>query len=191
MSFREFVFKWRGGLLTPITLWLVWVARPTLSSLWVGLFLSFLGEAIRLWAIGFTGEPTRRQELDAPALITAGPYSLVRNPLYLGNLLNGIAVAAAASGGLSLFQQTLVGAVSGCSLAVVYGSIVPLEEEFLEEQFGDEYCRYRMQVPAILPRSFRVQRGRGSFSLSTALAYERMTLIWLCLIWTVLFLKVS
>ncbi len=191
MSFREFVFKWRGGLLTPVTLWLVWMAQPTISSLFVGACLTLLGEGVRLWAIGYTGEPTRGQELDAPALITGGPYSLVRNPLYLGNLLNGVAVAAAGSGGLAPAQQILVGAVSGCSLALVYGSIVPLEEEFLEEQFGNEYRSYRERVPAILPRSFAVKEGRGSFSLSTALAFERVTLMWLVLIWTALFLKVT
>ena len=191
MTFREFVFKWRGGLLAPVTLWLVWMARPTVSSLFVGASLSLMGEGIRLWAIGYAGEPTRGQELDAPSLVTGGPYSLVRNPLYLGNLLNGVAVAAAASGGLGPFQQVLVGAVSGCSLALVYGSIVPLEEEFLEEQFGDEYRSYRQRVPAILPRSFWVREGRGSFSMTTALTFERATLMWLVLIWTVLFLKVT
>lgn len=192
---RQFLFKWRGAILTPITLAMLLLARPTVASLMLGALLVVLGEGVRLWAIGYAGEPTRKQELDAPVLITSGPYSLVRNPLYFGNICNGMALALAACGGyrggdLPWMFWTLP-LVAVCSLAAVYGSIVALEEEFLEEQFGEEYRRYRAEVPALLPRRLKARAGVGSFCLSRALTFEKSTLMWLVLIWATLYWKTS
>ncbi len=167
------------------------VARPSTGSLMAGMLMAVAGESIRLWAIGFAGEPTRKQDLDAPVLITSGPYSLTRNPLYLGNLLNGMAVAVAAVGNHSAANGLLLVAVVACGLGFVYGSIIPLEEQFLEEQFGQLYRDYKAEVAALIPSNLALRPGQGSFRLRRALTYERSSLMWWTLIWGFLSFQVG
>lgn len=175
------------------------LSRPSLESLVTGLVISCCGEAIRLWALGYTGEHTRSQSLAAPALVTSGPYGLVRNPLYLGNFLNSLGVATAACGKLPLLQVAFVVFLMVVSTAVVYGACISVEEEFLSERFGEEYQRYRASVPALLPSPWHVfrfvfgldknvegestgLRAQGAFSL-VLLRFERATLMWLVIVW--------
>lgn len=194
-ALRQFLFKWRGGLVAPVALFFLHQAQPTALSLIAGLILACLGEGVRLWAIGYTGEPTRSQELDAPSLITTGPYGLVRNPLYLGNLLNGMAVATAAIGGKDPATAALLWLGAAGFLGFVYSNIIVLEQEFLLQEFGDSYSLYCRSVPALIPLGLKVrtheQIRQGDFSLSRALTFERMTLIWQVLIWLILVWKAN
>ncbi|MEW6280708.1 MAG: isoprenylcysteine carboxylmethyltransferase family protein, partial [Candidatus Eremiobacterota bacterium] len=160
---REFLFRWRGTLIFPIVIVVLWIARPSPGFLMLGALLSLLGESLRLWALGYTGLPTRRQYLDAPVLVTAGPYAHVRNPLYVGNLLNGMAVAVAASGGFPLPSQVLLLGTCLSILLFVYGMIIPLEEGYLAEQHGECYRDYCRKVPAIMPRLTAAPGGQGDF----------------------------
>lgn len=178
-------------MIAPLTLVVVYLARPTVESLFLGALVTLTGEAIRLWSIGYTGEPTRSQDLEAPALVTSGPYSVVRNPLYLGNVLNGMAVAVAACGGYPPAEAAGLVTFVACGLGLVYGSIIPLEEEFLEERFGERYREYCRQVAALVPRRLGSRAGEGSFSLQTALRFEKTSLMWLVVIWTILCLKLG
>lgn len=190
---RAFLFKWRGGLVAPVALAFLVLAEPTVLSLSAGFLMACLGESIRLWAIGYTGEPTRSQELDAPVLVTTGPYGLVRNPLYLGNLLNGMAVATAAVGGLAAPRAALLWVGAALFLLWVYHNIIVLEQEFLAQQFGEDYALYCRSVPALLPVSWRPRTHaalrQGDFCLARAFRFERMTLVWQLLIWIVLTVK--
>ena len=79
------------------------------------------------------------------ALITTGPYSICRNPLYIGTFF--LAVGA----GLC-FENLLM-------LALVIGTIVPahlivtrMEETHLEQIFTDEYREYKQKTPRYWPR---------------------------------------
>ena len=40
---RQFLFKWRGGLVAPVALVFIYVAQPTIQSLMAGAILAFLG----------------------------------------------------------------------------------------------------------------------------------------------------
>lgn len=192
-ALRAFLFKWRGGLVAPVALGFLLLAKPTGASLLAGLAVACLGEGIRLWAIGYTGEPTRSQELDVPALCTTGPYGLVRNPLYLGNLLNGMAVATAAVGGLPAARAAGLWMAAALFLLFVYHNIIVLEQEFLHQQFGADYEQYCRDVPSLIPSGLRQRSAaeirRGDFSLPRALQFERMTLVWQALIWAILLVK--
>src|SRR6202044_1293304 len=94
-----FVFARRGELLAVPAVVLALLGRPSAFSIAVGLPLAFVGEAIRAWAVGYSGVTTRGDAVTAPALVTAGPYAYLRNPLYAGNFITALGFAIAFTGG--------------------------------------------------------------------------------------------
>ena len=200
-----FIFKWRGLIMAIITTIILFAARPTLVSCCWGIALVVVGELLRSWALGWTGEHTRSQELKASFLVTGGPYKYIRNPLYLGNILNGCGVMLAACGELSLLGCLLVWLLGSISLYVVYASCIISEEAFLAVRFGEIFFNYRAQTPTILPRlrtipeflkSFCCPNSRpegcssesGLFSWQ-ALKFEYSTWGWLVVVWLFLFFR--
>ena len=78
-------------------------------------------------------------------LITQGPYSLVRNPIYLG--MFGLMVAT----GLAYSSwRALVAAI----LVFLVGNRIRIraEEKLLREAFGAQFDNYARRVPAFFPR---------------------------------------
>ncbi len=181
---RSLLFRFRGLLLALPAVGVLVAARPTPTSLAAGFVLSLLGEALRLWAIGYAGESTRAQELRAPVLVTAGPYSLVRNPLYVGNLFTIAGVAWAAFGSWS----PLAAALAVILAFVAYVAVISLEEDFLRHSFGAEFDAYRQAVPALVPRRLRPRPGQGRFSLG-GWKYETSSLLWLAVVWGALLVR--
>lgn len=179
---KAFLFRWRGAILAPVTLLLLILSRPTTESFLAGLALSLAGEGLRLWALGYTGKHTRSQDLEAPRLVTAGPYSLVRNPLYLGNLLNAAGATVAAAGAHGPREGMLLFLGVAATLAAVYGACIAVEEEFLASRFGEAYQGYRSRVPTLVPRRFRLAPGHGSFRIPDW-QFEASTLAWLAVVW--------
>lgn len=180
---QQFIFKWRGAIMTPFALLMIWFAKPTILSVALGLILAVMGEGIRIWALGYAGEHTRRQELEAPELITAGPYSLVRNPLYCGNILNAMGVTVAACGAYDPSTQLMMLMSGILVLYLVYGNIVELEEAFLREKFGQAYVDYCENVSALFPTRLKFIPGNGTFCIKTASQFETATLLWWSAIW--------
>ncbi|MFZ1918492.1 MAG: isoprenylcysteine carboxylmethyltransferase family protein [Terriglobales bacterium] len=78
-------------------------------------------------------------------LITAGPYGVVRNPIYLG--MFGLLVAT----GLALSQPW---AMLAAIVAFLVGNRIRIraEERLLRESFGPQFEDYARRVPAFLPR---------------------------------------
>ena len=145
---RDFIFKYRGWLFIPAALVMLYLAKPTLISLIIGLGISFLvGEGIRVWAVGFTGVTTRDDKVVAPMLITAGPYSHLRNPLYLGNLLSWLGFAVASAGATPIWATAVIFASVVISYAIIYGAIIPHEEAYLSKTFGEPFDEYVKKVP--------------------------------------------
>ncbi len=130
-----------------------WFARPTPEALLAGGALTALGLVVRAWAAG-TIQKDRH-------LTTSGPYAYLRHPLYLGNFLIGLGVAAA--GGHWIWPVLF-----GLFYAVVYRRTLIYEDRVLEAQFGEAYRRYRSAVPGLVPRltAYQPQETRG-FSWAT------------------------
>jgi len=106
-------------------------APPSKWLIASGIGLTLTGEAIRLWAVHHIGAISRTRSDRLGPLIAAGPFAVVRNPLYLGNiaLWAGFAMAARL---LWLVPVIVV------LLAVEYHAIVRWEEQVLEARYGDE-----------------------------------------------------
>jgi protein-S-isoprenylcysteine O-methyltransferase Ste14 len=187
--FESFVFARRGTLLAIPAAALAVLGRPSAFSIAVGLPLAFAGEAIRAWAVGYSGVTTRSNAVEAPALVTAGPYAYVRNPLYLGNFVTAAGFAIAFTGGNAPPARMLI--VSG-SLAVmlgVYSVIVPHEEAFLRAAFGVAFDAYAARVPRVFPAFEPAGDQSGSYDPSVIGRAESRTFVTLGAMLAVLALK--
>jgi len=146
------LFRQRSWLPVPIALILLLVRwgmlrHPILPI--AGPFLVLAGEALRWWAVGQIGVISRTRSTRLGPLITTGPFTLCRNPLYVGNLLiwAGFTVW---SGLLWMLPITL-----GIFI-VYYRSIIEWEEALLSERFGGAYTEYVAVTPRWWPRLDRL-----------------------------------
>ncbi len=149
---QAFVFANRGLLLAAPAAALAAFGKPSAFSVAVGLPTAFAGELLRCWAVGYSGETTRDERVTAAKLVTSGPYAYVRNPLYLGNFLTALGFTVAFTGKNSLGTKCALAACALGSMAALYATIIPHEEEYLRERFGEEFDRYCERVPRILPQ---------------------------------------
>lgn len=111
--------------------------------------LAMTGVLIRAIAGGYaakgtSGGNTRRGQR-ASELNTTGLYSLVRNPLYLGNLVLSAGVL------LTIRSWELL-AIFCLTFLLYYERIIAAEEAFLEEKFGDPYREWARSTPCLRPR---------------------------------------
>lgn len=81
-------------------------------------------------------------------LIVAGPYRIVRHPIYsgMGGML--IATGVALSHPLAIIIALIVFAIGTFNR-------IRAEERLLTEQFGSAYAAYAAKVPALIPRPWR------------------------------------
>jgi protein-S-isoprenylcysteine O-methyltransferase Ste14 len=77
-------------------------------------------------------------------LATAGPYSVVRNPLYLGNFVGVVGF------GFAVERPYLAGAFA-LAFVLLYPAVVRKEEARLAEIFSDRFREYCARVPRWLP----------------------------------------
>ena len=151
-------FKWRSYTPIPLLVAMLFLARPTMASIVIGLIIAVAGELTRIWAVAYAGGATRTLSPGVGRLITGGPFGHVRNPLYVGNftLSLGLLVAAwPARWALAVTDTVAIPwllIVFQLAFALQYGFIVALEEQTLRQSLGqvfDEYCR---TVPRWIPR---------------------------------------
>ncbi len=79
-------------------------------------------------------------------LIRTGPYSIVRHPIYTGALL-GLLGSAMVTGEMKGFVAVIV-----CFLG--FWHKLKMEENFMMEEFPDQYPDYRKQVKMLIPFIF-------------------------------------
>jgi protein-S-isoprenylcysteine O-methyltransferase Ste14 len=132
------------------------------------------GELLRIWAVHHIGVISRTRSTRLGPLVQTGPFALVRNPLYLGNVI--LWVGFATSAGLLWLIPIFV-----VVLGLEYHAIVQWEEQLLELRRGNEYKAYAARVPRWVP-SFRsgssVDTGSQEVaSLRDTFFSERGTLI--------------
>ena len=153
---------------------IIYFARSQNTYFTGGITLLLAGELIRMWAVSYAGGETRTRNVGATQLCTSGPYAFVRNPLYAGNMLMylGIVFIAEATSVL------LMAATTFSFFLIQYSLIISLEEERLDELFGQEYSRYKENVPAIFPRISRWDgsKNRKPMKIINTIKTEKRTL---------------
>ena len=87
MDIRNLFFKSRSYTPIPILLMMLYFARPNSPYFLLGIVLIVIGEMIRLRSVSFAGGETRTMNVGASSICKSGPYSIVRNPLYIGNVM--------------------------------------------------------------------------------------------------------
>ncbi len=141
-------------VLAVLLLWLPSVPLPVLGTrflprapwpFWTGAALTIAGMLFSVWArqhIGrnWSGIVTIKEGHE---LVTSGPYALVRHPIYTGLLLAfvGSAIAGAEWRGV-------------LAVAIAFWALwrkLRIEEQWMQEQFGEAYQAYRRRVSALIP----------------------------------------
>lgn len=117
---------------------LIVFAKPHSTGTLIGLFLIFLGEMIRIWAAGHL----QKNE----TLTVSGPYSYVKNPLYIGSIL--------ITAGFCILADNIYLLAAAffmfCFHYIPYKKRV--EGDRLKKIFGSQYEDYDEKVPEYLPR---------------------------------------
>jgi len=119
-----------------------------------GYLFLLTGLGIRIWSILYVGGHKSH------ILVTEGPYSICRNPLYVGTLL--LAIGA----GLC-FENLLMLIVTVAIVLLAHVAATLLEERHLEEKFPEEYPAYKRRVPRFWPRLGNY-RSRGTVEVSVS-----------------------
>jgi protein-S-isoprenylcysteine O-methyltransferase Ste14 len=123
-----------------------WLATPTLRSLSTGVPVSLAGLLLRAWAAGHLAKNQQ--------LATGGPYSYVRNPLYVGTLL-------VAAGLVIATRRVELAVLFGAVFFFVYLPVIQNEEQHLRKLFPS-YDEYARRVPALFPYKSGIG-GAGGF----------------------------
>lgn len=112
--------------------------------------LGILGGAFGIvalwWVFRSIGSNVSETVLTKPnhELITSGPYRLLRHPLYTFGLLQLLS--------LGLISQNLILMIYCVVGGVVFRlAVIPREEAFLTEAFGDRYLEYKRSTWAMIP----------------------------------------
>ena len=115
------------------------------------------GLAIRMWSIFYIGGRKTK------TLVMDGPYSLCRNPLYVGTILVTIGVGLC-------FENVVMFLVLLVVIVLVHVFTVRAEEKHLENIYGEEFREYTRRVnrywpnfrnyhtPEVIPVSVRAIR---------------------------------
>jgi protein-S-isoprenylcysteine O-methyltransferase Ste14 len=110
-----------------------------------------------------SGRNTKRQI--AESLNTTGMYSIVRNPLYLGNFFMVLSI------GLYL-HLWWIPVIYQLAFILYYERIVFAEEMYLRQRFGEEYLTWASRTPAFLPKLSQWQSPALPFSFRALLRRE-------------------
>ena len=105
----------------------------------VGLFLLSICSLGRLWALMYISG-NKRQEL-----VTEGPYSIVRHPLYVFSLIGVLGIGFGS-------ENLLILTVIVIFYLFYYPFTILAEERKLTDRFGQAYLDYMARTPRFLPK---------------------------------------
>lgn len=114
----------------------------------VGIVLIVVGIAGRLWSTLYIGGKK------SATVVTAGPYSVTRNPLYVFSSIAAVGVGAQ--------MGSLTAAVAfGVACAAAFHLVILREERFLSASLGADYLNYLATVPRFFPNPSLYREGEA------------------------------
>jgi len=135
------------------------VAEPSHSSLLYGFILIVAGESLRIWSSGHI----HKNQI----LTVTGPYSLSRNPLYVGSFILG-------TGFIIAMGVIWLAVVSLFFFVSVYWFTIRWEEDKLARAFPDGWEAYKKSVPRFLPFLNFPEYHPGEFSWAQVSRYKEV-----------------
>jgi protein-S-isoprenylcysteine O-methyltransferase Ste14 len=146
LKIGEKLFKYRDYTPIPFVIVTLFYAAADRNSLLIGSISMILGECIRLIGVSYIGGVSRTKTYSTgQKLINGGPFSFVRNPLYLGNLFLSTGIIILAN--VNIFFVLAFVVFFFCQ----YIPIVLWEESNLKQIFGTEFEEYMQKVPRWIP----------------------------------------
>ena len=143
--FAHHRIAWSRAVVIGVLLLVVFGAPSVSAPGWVTELFEMLGYFLlagaalwRIWCALFIAG-SKNGELAA-----SGPYSVVRNPLYLGNFVGAVGFGFAV-------EQPYLAALFGLAFALFYPGVVAREEARLGQIFGERYREYCARVPLWIP----------------------------------------
>lgn len=117
-----------------------WGADNALNALfrWAGYFALMTCVLGRAWCSAYIGGRKNYE------ILTIGPYSVVRNPLYIFSFV-GVVGIGLATGTVAML------AVLSLLFAAYYQVVVKREEAYLAAAFGEKFAAYAARVPRWIP----------------------------------------
>jgi len=106
----------------------------------IGLSLICLGFLLRISSRGYKSEDSKGGNF----LVVTGPYSFVRNPMYLGIVMIGTGILLFISKWYLVFIFILL-------FVIRYLPQIKKEEQMLNSRFGSMYQQYCQRVPRLFP----------------------------------------
>lgn len=142
------LFRYRSFLPVPLAFILLFVRLGQADGVRLILFGAVIvaaGQVLRLWAVRHIGTISRTRTTRYGPLMTAGPYAIVRNPLYVGNWLlwTGFAVWS---------RLVWMVPIAWGIFFLQYRAIARWEAEFIRSKYPGTYDDYAREVRPWMPR---------------------------------------
>jgi protein-S-isoprenylcysteine O-methyltransferase Ste14 len=110
----------------------------------LGALAAAIGAALRVWGAAYLGyDIVHNGQMHGGAVMAAGPFRYMRNPLYLGGWFLIIALSLLMPPSGALFTVVL--------MTIHFLRLILGEEAFLATQLGEPYAEYRRLVPRLVP----------------------------------------
>ena len=154
----NFLFKNRSYTPLPWVFLMILFMSPTLTTIIIGAVMVLIGEFIRLWAVSYAGSETRTTgDVGGSNLVTQGPFGIVRNPLYIGNIIIYVGVGVMSN---ALFPWLTL--IAFLYFVFQYYCIILNEEEYLQNTFKEKFSLYKTKVHRFLPTFGRLPEELNS-----------------------------
>jgi hypothetical protein len=118
------------------------VATPVVIV--AGALAALVGAVLRVWGAAYLGYSTvHHEDMQGSAVMAAGPFRYMRNPLYLGGWFMMLAICLLMTPSGALFAMALV--------TIFYLRLILGEEAFLAAKLGEPYREYLRAAPRLVP----------------------------------------